>query len=667
MGWLSNNTLLWWPFWIKGFAATGGGILGNWGIASVFSPHGHGIAHRRGTGSHHYGGPRPVPGLAWRMPYGRRWMLPGLESSPSQSLSPIPPTDSCAHSCSDSAGAYPWQSVPRVMPIMWRLASANFLLQLKAPKWGWCTRWRWPSLDDLRSTLWLIRLTHRWGRGGRTPPANPPTGWAGQLTRPGRWRTVRSWIRRTKGRSRNSPRPWLKSITRCWGRPKGEEPVRPGGGAVPGPNIGHEGQGPGSWPPAVRGLVAVFVNFQGRFSRTLKFLNHILQPDGTFKAVEVPGPPSYDAWLSSWRVYENTLLMLEKDVGGNKVPVATVAAMEAYKDAFRDLVVCYPEAWHLLVVAEDRCRGEHFVRLRRELEVKHARGLTYDYDPEQPWNEVFRVASQDREFWDRHVREPALLFRTGGKHREQPGGTGSATDGTSQKSPPKKNRKSQKERLRAQLAKAREGKGATASEAPAQGGGGPPPVKGKGRGPKRDGRGRFLTDRQGKPICFGFNNGHGACMPGLPWLPPRKGLRESGEYMTGRPGGARGPSPWRWESPWPGATNGGRGCKRGPASLRRVVRRWCRAHEGSEPDRGSQDQSQDTTWRQIRAGHNSGWRVPANDGGWSPELEAHGSPMPDVHQSKTHWRARHSESPEIQGETRRLRWRPDRGSKHHNR
>eukprot|EP00435_Cladocopium_sp_Y103_P045468 s273_g13.t1 len=200
---------------------------------------------------------------------------------------------------------------------------------------------------------------------------------------------------------------------------------------------------------------------KGRFSRTLKFLNHVLQPDGTFKAVEVPGPPSYD---------ENTLLMLEKDVGGNKVPVATVAAMEAYKDAFRDLVVCYPEAWHLLVVAEDRCRKEHFVRLKRELEEKYARGLTHDYDPDQPWNEVFRVASRNREFWDRHVREPALLFRTSGRHKEQVGGTGSATDHTGTKGAPKRNKKSQKERLKAQLAKAREGKGNAASEVPAQGG-----------------------------------------------------------------------------------------------------------------------------------------------------------------------------------------------------
>ena len=98
---------------------------------------------------------------------------------------------------------------------------------------------------------------------------------------------------------------------------------------------------------------AIFVNHQHRFSKTLKFLNHILHPDGTFRAVEVPGPPSFDAWLASWRVFENTILMFAVDVGGAPLPMVTPSALEEYKDAFRDLVVSYPEAWHLCVTAED--------------------------------------------------------------------------------------------------------------------------------------------------------------------------------------------------------------------------------------------------------------------------------------------------------------------------
>eukprot|EP00435_Cladocopium_sp_Y103_P014410 s3330_g3.t1 len=128
---------------------------------------------------------------------------------------------------------------------------------------------------------------------------------------------------------------------------------------------------------------AVFVNFQGRFSKALKFLNHVLQPDGTFKAVEVSGPPNFDAWTLSWKVYVNTLLTLEVVVGTKKVSIASLSAMEEYHAMFRDLVKNYPEAWHLLVIAEDRCRGEHFPRVRRELEAQHDRGLAPNFEPKK--------------------------------------------------------------------------------------------------------------------------------------------------------------------------------------------------------------------------------------------------------------------------------------------
>ena len=184
------------------------------------------------------------------------------------------------------------------------------------------------------------------------------------------------------------------------------------------------------------------------------------------------------------------------------LPVASLSALDEYKDAFRDLVRNYRESWHLCVTAEDRCRGEHFARLKRDLEEKHQKGLAPSFDPVRPWDEVFRTAARDREYWDRHVREPALLFRTSGKHKEQTGGTGALTDGARDTQPAKRTRPSQKERLKRKVAKL-----TSQNE-----GGGPPARKGgkgggKGRGHKRDGKGRYLTDRQGRPICFGYNNG----------------------------------------------------------------------------------------------------------------------------------------------------------------
>ena len=119
--------------------------------------------------------------------------------------------------------------------------------------------------------------------------------------------------------------------------------------------------------------------------------------------------------------------------------------LEEYKDAFWGLVISYPEARHLCVTAEDRCRCEHFPRLRRDLVEAVAEGLRARFDQNRSWDEVFRAAARDRTYWDRYVREPALLFRTAkSRKREQPGATGSGTDQAAEDgSPatPKKRRK----------------------------------------------------------------------------------------------------------------------------------------------------------------------------------------------------------------------------------
>ena len=108
---------------------------------------------------------------------------------------------------------------------------------------------------------------------------------------------------------------------------------------------------------------ALFTPYQLRFLKALKFSNHVLQPDGTFKTVEVPGPPNYDAWYASWKVFENTLLMLQiVDSAGALVPIITQSALDDYRESFRELVMNYPEAWRLCVMAEDRNRAENFDR-----------------------------------------------------------------------------------------------------------------------------------------------------------------------------------------------------------------------------------------------------------------------------------------------------------------
>ena len=65
--------------------------------------------------------------------------------------------------------------------------------------------------------------------------------------------------------------------------------------------------------------------------------------------------------------------------------------------------------------------GGDFGRLKRKLHQLHLDGLAPSYNPAIPCESVFREAAKDRVYWDRHVREAALIFMAPkGKKKEQP-------------------------------------------------------------------------------------------------------------------------------------------------------------------------------------------------------------------------------------------------------
>ena len=72
------------------------------------------------------------------------------------------------------------------------------------------------------------------------------------------------------------------------------------------------------------------------YFKVLEKYNSRTQPDDTFRTVEVPGPPNYDAWLASWCVFENALLMFEvKDAAGEKIAMVTQGTLDLFRDRFR--------------------------------------------------------------------------------------------------------------------------------------------------------------------------------------------------------------------------------------------------------------------------------------------------------------------------------------------
>jgi hypothetical protein len=251
----------------------------------------------------------------------------------------------------------------------------------------------------------------------------------------------------------------------------------------------------------------LFTNFQLRFLKSLKFTNHVLQADGTWRTVEVPGPPDWDSWYSSWRVFENVMLGLTMErpnvgsPGTSKHRIMSQSTLDTYRDSFRDLVKAYPEVWHLCVVAEDRCRAEHVARLKRKAEDDHILGLMPRFDPNCPWDTVLRLAAQDRGYWDECVREPALKFiASGSKRAGQPTGSLTGEIRTNEGGPPRKKTKREKSR----------GVGGGRPSAP------PPPNNSHGsyrkgkkgnQGKGNKGGGKLSSTREGNPICYSWNNG----------------------------------------------------------------------------------------------------------------------------------------------------------------
>ncbi|CAK0883204.1 unnamed protein product, partial [Prorocentrum cordatum] len=226
-----------------------------------------------------------------------------------------------------------------------------------------------------------------------------------------------------------------------------------------------------------------------RMAKILRHRSWFLQEDGSYKAMEVPGPASFEVWEKCFDVYEVILLMLRfppaAEGDGRPEVVVTPIAIDAYREAFKQLCKEHPECWHLCQRAEDRCRAEHFARVARKLRDKHRRKPT--------WSEVFQEAALDDRYWDREVRRPALGFLARNKRPQTDGDD--ATSAASQE-PPAKKTVSQKRRERKQKLVE------VGSESN--------PAKGSRKGethPRKDKQGRFITTREGQEICFKYANG----------------------------------------------------------------------------------------------------------------------------------------------------------------
>ena len=151
---------------------------------------------------------------------------------------------------------------------------------------------------------------------------------------------------------------------------------------------------------------AIFGPHGKRLLMKLVFINFTLQPDGSWQKKELPGPPSFELWWQSWRVYRTTLLLVD---------AADPEHLDNYGEYIRGLHTNYgSECWFLLYTADVRMRSEQFERIRRRLEEAHKAGhvnpMSVKFEPTRPWKAVFAEAIADKSWWDENMRDKALKF-----------------------------------------------------------------------------------------------------------------------------------------------------------------------------------------------------------------------------------------------------------------
>ena len=149
--------------------------------------------------------------------------------------------------------------------------------------------------------------------------------------------------------------------------------------------------------------LAIWGPFNRKVVRAMKFVAWLPQPDGTYIKKDIPGPANFSSWLTSWRVFRTACIMLD---------VVAECALTRYSKRIERLSLCWPEAWHLIALADDKMRAEGLERIRRRIETSIANGspAPQQWSAAKPWTSAFLVAADDDQFWNEQVRDLAASW-----------------------------------------------------------------------------------------------------------------------------------------------------------------------------------------------------------------------------------------------------------------
>ncbi|CAE7832753.1 RE2 [Symbiodinium sp. CCMP2592] len=256
-------------------------------------------------------------------------------------------------------------------------------------------------------------------------------------------------------------------------------------------------------PPYVD--LGVWQPYGRRALRASKFRAWFPDGAGGYMARELPGPASWSQWLAAWRVFQTAAIMLD---------ILPLASLQLYVRHIEKLVKLYPSAWHLVVLADEKARGEKWARLRLKISADLAagKGPPELWDPHRPWVSALHLLVNDTAFWEDQVRSPANAWvASGGRGAPRtPEETYSASQASGSDLDPstairkrtsKEKRQAKKQRVQAEKEELKVLRAAATG-------------KGKLDGKGDKGGGLKFKDQAGSDLCFSWDSAKGPWMQG---------------------------------------------------------------------------------------------------------------------------------------------------------
>ena len=96
--------------------------------------------------------------------------------------------------------------------------------------------------------------------------------------------------------------------------------------------------------------------------------------------------------------------------------ILPLATLQLYERHIEHLVKLYPAAWHLVVLADEKARGENWARIRLRVSADIAAGKSPPdlWDSRRPWVASMHMLVGDTAFWEDQVRSPANAWMAAG-------------------------------------------------------------------------------------------------------------------------------------------------------------------------------------------------------------------------------------------------------------